>query len=49
MNENIAKNAELDAEIALDTAETSFTFGEPRSVSLDTAETSFTYGEPRSL
>ncbi|MFI9248270.1 hypothetical protein ACIGXF_38235 [Streptomyces sp. NPDC053086] len=56
MAENITPaNTDLGAEVQLETANTSFTYGEPRAVSLDlgeeveleTAETSFTYGEPR--
>ncbi|MDN3023622.1 hypothetical protein [Streptomyces sp. S.PB5] len=58
MSENIAPvNTDLGAEIELETADTSFTFGEPRALALDldteveleTADTSFTFGEPRAL
>ncbi|WP_157531628.1 MULTISPECIES: hypothetical protein [unclassified Kitasatospora] len=54
MTENIAAaNVALDAEVELEAADTSFTYGEPRALALDAevelevAETSFTYGEPR--
>jgi hypothetical protein len=58
MAENITPvNTDLGAEVELETADTSFTFGEPRVLALDlgeeveleTADTSFTFGEPRAL